>query len=86
MTLKTCTKCLEEKPLSDFYKLSKSKDGHRPDCKDCHKNSKKSFYNLNKDRLLQYQKKFYNTNIKSKYDKIYNQINKEIRKELQQGS
>lgn len=33
--MKRCTKCLMEKPLSEFYRLASSKDGHRPDCKAC---------------------------------------------------
>lgn len=32
---KRCSKCWKVKPLSEFCKLSKSPDGHRPDCKAC---------------------------------------------------
>jgi Autographiviridae endonuclease VII len=34
-TKKKCSKCEQEKPLGDFPKNSKSKDGYRPDCKEC---------------------------------------------------
>lgn len=37
MTSKTCTKCGEEKPLEEFSKNRKSKDGLRCRCKDCEK-------------------------------------------------
>ncbi len=33
--MKTCTKCSIAKPLSDFYKLRSSKDGHAWACKKC---------------------------------------------------
>src|ERR1700722_4292323 len=33
---KTCSKCKAIQPLTNFYKSSKAKDGHRPECKLCH--------------------------------------------------
>jgi hypothetical protein len=33
--MKTCSKCLEIKPLPSFYKERESKDGHRNQCKVC---------------------------------------------------
>lgn len=33
--MKTCTNCGETKPLTEFHKSSKSKDGHRTWCKPC---------------------------------------------------
>lgn len=32
---RTCTKCGETKPLSEFYKQETCKYGRRPDCKEC---------------------------------------------------
>jgi hypothetical protein len=32
---KTCTKCDETKPLSEYYRQANCRGGHRPDCKDC---------------------------------------------------
>lgn len=34
---KTCTKCGETKPLSEYHKHAQCADGHRPDCKECHR-------------------------------------------------
>lgn len=34
---KACSKCGETKLLDDFYRNRASKDGRRPDCKDCHR-------------------------------------------------
>lgn len=35
--MKTCTRCGDTKPFSEFHILRKSKDGHRPACKSCTK-------------------------------------------------
>lgn len=35
--VKTCRKCREAKPLSEFYKSPSTKDGLYGSCKDCHK-------------------------------------------------
>ena len=35
-TQKQCTKCLETKPLDEYYKHRKSADGHYSHCKKCH--------------------------------------------------
>jgi rRNA maturation endonuclease Nob1 len=36
---KICTRCFEIFPLDRFYKSAKSKDGHKPYCKDCGRQS-----------------------------------------------
>lgn len=41
--MKRCSKCKEVKKLTSFYKLSSSKDGRRPDCRDCHIEQKRQF-------------------------------------------
>lgn len=41
--MKTCSKCGIKKELSEFYRLSASKDGRRPDCKDCSKKLKEKY-------------------------------------------
>ena len=33
--MKTCTRCKQEKPLTEFHKRSSSKDGHKSLCKSC---------------------------------------------------
>ena len=34
---KICSRCREEKPLSEFYTSTVTKDGYRPQCKACSK-------------------------------------------------
>lgn len=41
--MKKCSKCGKEKNINEFYKMNTSKDGHRPDCKNCRRNWEKSF-------------------------------------------
>lgn len=48
--MKTCTKCKQNKPLTDFYKNSNNEDGHRFDCKACHSNSAKKYRQTEKGR------------------------------------
>jgi hypothetical protein len=36
LTGKLCKKCKTFKPIDDFYKNKKARDGHQTYCKDCH--------------------------------------------------
>lgn len=33
--MKTCSKCNQDKPLTEFHKQTRSKDGYQPACKSC---------------------------------------------------
>lgn len=37
MSMKACNECGEEKPLTEFHRNAKSKDGHLNSCKPCRK-------------------------------------------------
>lgn len=55
--MKTCNKCGEEKELSEFGKLSSSKDGLMRRCKECDKIYRKEYYDNNHEKsLLRVQK------------------------------
>lgn len=71
---KICTKCLLNKELIEYSKSSTTKDGLRPECKDCHaiymkqnylKNKarrqevSKQYQSLNKEKITKYQKEYY---------------------------
>jgi len=54
--MKFCKSCNIKKPLSEFYKMSKSKDGFRYECKQCENDRKKNWTRLNSDRLNELQR------------------------------
>lgn len=47
---KTCTKCGTEKPVSDFNKQAKSKDGYQHNCRDCHRARYKEWASANAEK------------------------------------
>ena len=49
---KRCPKCKQFKPLSEFYKDSRNKDGVRANCKSCHKSYKKAYRQSEKGRAV----------------------------------
>lgn len=67
--MKKCTKCLQEKEYSNFYKKSSSKDGYTPTCIPCRseynqikKEHNQIYYQKNKEKYQINSKKYYQTN------------------------
>ena len=56
--MKTCTKCGEQKPLTEFYKDIEKKDGLQSNCKSC----RAAYYAANKDRKAAQQAEYYAAN------------------------
>lgn len=54
--MKTCKKCNEEKPLSEFHKDRKLKDGHSNKCKECAIARAKEHYQNNREDAIARQK------------------------------
>jgi hypothetical protein len=50
--MKRCKKCGETKPLSDFYRATGMKDGHRSECKRCHQAKQKAWYEANREASI----------------------------------
>ena len=76
---KTCTKCGETKPTTEFYKDSAARDGLRCDCKSCKKASDKARYEANPEKKKAYGKAYYEANkekVKALH-KTYREANKE---------
>lgn len=88
--MKTCTKCNETKPYSEFSKDRSKKDGYKSNCKDCCKSYKdqrrefykeydREYYKRNKEELRKFRKA-YRANRKeaiAAYGRKYLQENKE---------
>jgi len=80
--MKVCRKCNLEKDYSEFYKDSHLKDGYESKCKSC----KKGYENIRKEKIQQYQQKYYLNNKDKilKKSKKYDLENKEKKKKYQQ--
>lgn len=80
---KICSKCGEEKPLSDFYENKRLKDGHEGRCKQCVKSYSKEYAKKHRAQRNAYNKRYYERNpekLKAKKEKS-NQRKRELYKE-----
>jgi hypothetical protein len=55
---KTCTKCCQEKSITEFSKDKQRKDGLYPHCKCCSKRKINKWLLINKEKVLEYHKKY----------------------------
>ena len=56
--MKKCTKCHNNKDLSDFYKSKTSKDGFRWQCKSCNSATSKEYHSENKEKQHENNRKW----------------------------
>lgn len=59
MITKTCSKCKESKPITDFYKDIKYPDGYFCWCKSCKHEYYKAYYEKNKPTFQARNKNWY---------------------------
>ena len=83
--LKTCIKCKEEKPRSEFQKRRDSKDGLRNDCKGCQKQLQEQYRKENAEKISEWHKQYYKENAEmiSQRDKQYYKENTEMIRQRQ---
>lgn len=67
--MKTCTKCLEEKPLDEFHNDKSRRDGKRDRCKTCARISTSKYYSENKEKVIENAAKWQKDN-KERYREI----------------
>ena len=81
--MKKCKKCGKIKPLTEFYKHPKTKDGFRGACKICINKQVKEWQENNYEKVKGYQKKHYQNNSKKEIEntKIWQENNFEKYKE-----
>lgn len=58
---KTCTHCQEKRPLNEFYKNIRTKDGLATWCKVCHKKWLSTYYKQNKKRINETHRRYNST-------------------------
>lgn len=56
---KVCTTCGTERPLSEFYRKARERDGHRSQCKPCSKAVIAKYRAANKDRIAEKGREFW---------------------------
>jgi|SRR5208283_420346 len=58
MDTKLCSRCKKIKPVSEFYRNLKSKDGLRYECKECQSNYRKIYSQLFKEHIAKVKKAY----------------------------
>jgi 5-methylcytosine-specific restriction endonuclease McrA len=61
-TTRICSKCGKELPLSEFPIRKDRPVGIRADCRDCKKQKDRAYYRANRDKILDYGRKYYTDN------------------------
>ena len=74
MISKVCSKCGEEKELSEFHIKKSMKDGRNPTCKDCRKMESEKYYDKNSEKINERISNYRSNN------KSYRETNKKYRK------
>lgn len=99
--MKKCTKCSEEKNVTNFYKHPKTKDGLYPSCKDCQREYSKIYvrsqqhkeYNSKyqkTEKYREYARSYFREKYKEEYHsnpqlKIANNLRKRLRTSLKEN-
>lgn len=55
---KTCTKCGEAKPLTEFYKEARNRDGHGSRCKTCAREQGRRHREKNREKANEYARRY----------------------------
>lgn len=77
--MKRCTKCKQEKLLSEFYKKWDTKDGLQGDCKSCKAEYDRGYSQTHKVQKAKRHHKWYQKNKteRAEYNRGYNQTHRE---------
>lgn len=59
---KACTKCDLIKPLTDFWREAKCRDGHKGECKDCSNERRRAWTAANPDKVRAQRRRYYEEN------------------------
>jgi len=60
---KTCSRCGETKPLSDFTKRTRSKDGYTAACTECCRKGDRDYYSRNREQVIAKTVRHYHENV-----------------------
>lgn len=62
MKTKRCSKCKETKPVSEFYKNRRTKDGLASYCQKCDRQLSREFRDGNKEKIAEMKRRYYEAN------------------------
>lgn len=79
MDSKQCSRCGEVKPVTEFNKNSRAKDGLRSECKACHLAYQAKYYEANREARLEYMVKWRESN--PEHTAKYREANREAQVE-----
>jgi hypothetical protein len=82
MPVKRCTKCGEAKPLDEFYKDSRYRDGHISQCKECKRIQGRDYTHRNLTKKLAYNAKWRVSNpdkVKAQAQRYYGRHREQIK-------
>ena len=72
-----CITCEIEKPVTEYYKDKRMKNGYKNECKECAGERRKKHYKENKEKVLEYNKQYYKDNAdklkKDRMKRYYNE-------------
>jgi hypothetical protein len=96
MAHKICTKCKQDKGLSEFNKCSRVKDGRKAECRDCQKEGKRiyddlhpnhdhEYYIKNKDRITTRNQEYVEEHREQSNQTKYNYVKRHPQERLEQG-
>jgi hypothetical protein len=77
---KKCNKCKEVKPVSEFMKEARAKNGYKPRCKVCINEYDRLFYQKRKDKKIAQTKIYYEANrgTISERNRLYKKANRPL--------
>lgn len=73
---KVCRKCDDEKPVTEFYRKSDSRDGYKSECKACMLAHQSASYKENPGKLKENQRRYYLKN-KAKINERHRRLRRE---------
>ena len=62
METKICSNCKQEKPISEFPKCKRNKDGLDTHCMDCRNKKNRAYREKNKEKVKEARKRYYESN------------------------
>lgn len=60
--MKTCSRCKEEQPKSEFYRQESKSDGLHSHCKSCTSKARAEYRDRNLEKIKRYQSEYYENN------------------------